>query len=184
MTLAQLASRRVTPAAGHGLRGFVFRLLACVGILTTVSLEAQAQTVGCVIASNDVHKGFRTDEIYGCRVNTANGKVTFVTNQKSRSRSYTGKQQMTEQHREIAKYWLQRVDQLQFTPRYNRAGFDVRAFLHAAARATDGSVLIRKKRNGKKAVNIVYITDGVYRSIDFDSKDTGKMPSGFLTTNR
>lgn len=184
MISAQPASRLATPAKGRSVRGIVFIVLACVSILSMAPSEAQAQTVGCVIATNDGRKGFRTDEIYGCRVNTTNGRVTFVTNQKSRSRSYTGKQPMTEQHREIAKYWLQRVDQLQFTPRYNRAGFDVRTFLQAAARATDGYVLIRTKRNGKKAVNIVYITDGVYRSIDFDSKNAGRIPSGFLTTRR
>lgn len=157
-------------------------LIACVCFLAFGTTQAHAQIVGCVIASNDGSKGFRTDEITRCQINVTNGDATFVMKQRQRSRSYTSRQAFSSQHQQIAQYWLERVGQLQFQSRYNRAGFDVRAFLEAAVRATDGFVLVRTKRSGAQALNIVYITDGVYRSIDFDGTNVGEVPSGFLTT--
>lgn len=157
-------------------------VIACVFFLTIGTTQAQAQTVGCVIASNDGSNGFRTDEITRCRINVANGNATFVMKQRERSRSYTSRQAFSPQHQQIAQYWLQRAGQLQFQSRYNRANFDVRAFLEAATRATDGFTLVRTKRSGAQALNIVYITEGIYRSIDFDGINVGEVPSGFLTT--
>ena len=165
-------------------RRMVTLIFVVVGVLTVAPSLAQAQTTNCVIASNDGKKGFRTDEISGCRINTKTGDATFRFKGKSRSRSYEGRQPFSQQHIEIANYWLKRADKLRFNARYNRAGFDVRAFLQAAARATDGFILVRKKRGGSQAVNLVYITDGVYRSIDFDGNNGAKVPSGFLTTGQ
>lgn len=174
-------SAATIPAFRH-LRFLAAMLTLLMGTLTMAPTLAQAQTANCVIASNDGSNGFRTDEISQCRINTANGNATFVMNGEDRSRSYTARQPFSEQHQQIAQYWLQRTGELPFQSRFNRTGFDLRAFLQEAARATDGFILVRTKRSGALALNIVYITDGVYRSIDFDGTIVGEVPSGFLTT--
>lgn len=164
------------------LRRVATLLVMLAGAFLMAPSLAHAQTTGCVIASNDGNNGFRTDEISQCRVNTANGNATFVFKGENRSRSYVARQPFSQRHIEIANYWLSRSNQLQFQSRFNREGFDVRAFLQEASRATDGFVLIRTKRSGAQAVNMVYITDGVYRSIDFDGINAAEIPSGFLAT--
>lgn len=151
-------------------------------VLSTAGTAAQAQTVNCVIASNDGRNGFRTDEISRCRVDTSNGNASFVMNGKQRSRSYISVQPMTSSHLDVAKYWLNRTEQLRVPASTNPAGFDARRFLDAASQATNGFVLIRRKNSGAQAINIVYITNGVYRSIDFSGTNIAETPSGFLTT--
>lgn len=159
-------------------------LMALLVVLTTAGTAAQAQTANCVIASNDGRNGFRTDEISRCRVNTSNGNATFVMNAEQRSRSYVSVQPLTSRHLDVASYWLNRTGQLRVPAGTNPAGFDVRRFLQAASQATHGFVLVRQKNNGAQAVNIVYITDGVYRSIDFSGTNFRDIPAGFLTTAR
>ena len=150
-------------------------LTACTGGTT-------AQKVGCIIASNDGPNGFRTDEISNCRLDVTNGNSTFVLNQKQRSRSYASLQPLMPQYREAATYWLTRAEQLPVPAATNPAGFNARAFLQAASQASSGFVLIRDKNNGGRAVNVVFITNGIYRSIDFPGTDIREMPSGFLMT--
>jgi len=159
-------------------------LMALLVVLTTAGTAAQAQTANCIIASNDGRNGFRTDEISNCRVNTSNGNANFVMKQRQRSRSYNGTQPLTTQHLEVAQYWLSRSGQLRVSSSTNPARFDPRSFLQAASQATHGFVLIRNKNKGGRAMNVVYITDGVYRSIDFPGTNLREMPSGFLTTAR
>lgn len=151
-------------------------LAACTG--------APSQRVDCVIASNDGPNGFRTDEISNCRIELTNGNASFTAGNKRRSRSYASMQPMTQRHLNVANYWLNRSGQLRVPAQTNPAGFNPRVFLQSASKATDGFVLIRNKRKGGQAVNIVYITNGVYRSIDFSGTDFTEMPSGFLTTRR
>ena len=156
-------------------------------ILISVTIPtAQAQsgnTANCVIASNDGKNGFRTDEVSRCRVNTANGATSYVFNGKSSKRSYSSRKPLTTRHLDAARYWLNRVEKLQFQTTHNPVGFDPRVFLSEASKATSGLVLIRRK-NGKRKLNVVYITDGVYRSIDFPGTSLKAMPSGFLTTRQ
>jgi hypothetical protein len=171
-----------TRRAFRSLRSIAAMLVVLTGAFTMAPSLAQAQNTNCVIASNDGNNGFRTDEISGCRVNTATGNATFIMGGENRSRSYAARQPFSQQHIEVATYWLKRSNQLRFHAQYNRAGFDVRAFLEEASRAADGFVLIRTKRSGAQAMNFVYVTDGVYRSIDFDGMNAGEVPSGFLTT--
>lgn len=156
--------------------------MALLVVLTTAGTAAQAQTANCVIASNDGRNGFRTDEISGCRVNTSNGNATFVLNAEQRSRTYVSVLPLTTRHLEVATYWLNRTGRLHVPARTNPAGFDPRSFLQAAAQATHGFVLVRQKNSGAQAYNIVYITDGVYRSLDFSGTNFRDIPAGFLTT--
>lgn len=161
---------------------FVFVLAFLVSVAASM---AQAQTNGtqnCVIASNDGRNGFRTDEVSRCRVNTSNGNATFVFNQKNRTRSYASVQPLTTQHLEAAAFWLNRAGQIRVPANTNPNGFDPQGFLREASQASHGFVLVRNKRNGGRALNVVYITDGVYRSIDFPGTNLREMPSGFLTT--
>jgi hypothetical protein len=53
--------------------------------------------------------------------------------------------------------------------------------LQAAAQAERTVLFWSGKNSGAQAVNLVYITDGVYRSIDFGT-DLWEVPVGFLTT--
>lgn len=165
-------------------RTFGPALVALFVVLTTAGTAAQAQTVNCVIASNDGRNGFRTDQISSCRVDRSNGNASFVMNAKQRSRSYVSVQPLTTRHLDVATYWLNRTNQLRVPAGTNPAGFDVRRFLQAASEATHGFVLIRKKNSGAQAANLVFITDGVYRSIDFSGTNFRDIPSGFLTTAR
>lgn len=156
-------------------------------ILISVSVPtAQAQTgntANCVIASNDGKNGFRTDEISSCRVNTSSGSASYVFKGKNSKRSYSSSKRLTTRHLDAAKYWLNRVEKLHFETTRNPVGFDPKVFLSEASKATSGFVLTRNK-NGKRALNVVYITNGVYRSIDFPGTSLRAMPSGFLTTGR
>lgn len=91
---------------------------------------------------------------------------------------------ITPEYRAVANYWLNRLDQLPVPAQTNPAGFDMRAFLQAASEAQSGLVLMRSNGRGERAMNIAFITDGVYRSIDFSGTDFRDIPAGFLTTAR
>lgn len=151
-------------------------------VLAACSGSDPSQNFRCVIASNDGANGFRTDQVSNCRVDAATGNATFRVNQKQRSRSYVSMRPLTPQDKGVANYWLSRVDQLAVPARTNPAGFDARRFLQEASKATSGFVLVRRKGSGAQAINIVYITNGVYRSIDFSGTNMREVPSGFLTT--
>lgn len=155
--------------------------LAFIMALSGGPVQAQTgATQNCVIASNDGRNGFRTDEISSCRINTATGVSAFVFKGERRTRSYASVSPLTTRHLNAATYWLNNVGQLRFPANTNPAGFDPRAFLQAASQATHGFVLTRNKRNGGRAVNVVYITDGVYRSIDFSGTNMRRVPTGLL----
>jgi hypothetical protein len=158
--------------------------LAILIAVTAPAAQAQAgNTAKCVIASNDGKNGFRTDEVSGCRVNTANGSTSYVFKGKSKKRAYSSSKPLTTNHLHLARYWLDRVEKLRLNPTRNPIGFDPKVFLSEASKANSGVVFIRTK-NGKRALNVVYITDGVYRSIDFPGTNLRAVPSGFLTTGR
>lgn len=181
-SITQIPLAQALSPARRMFRRLAATLTALIVLVTLFSTDAQAQTVACVIASNDGRNGFRTDELTNCRINTSNGEATFVRKQKERSRSYTSRQPLTTRHLEVAQYWLDRSRQLRVPASTNPAGFDPRAFLEAASRATHGFVLVRTKNSGAQAMNLVFITDGVYRSIDFSGTDFRDTPSGFLMT--
>lgn len=171
------------PAILQRFHGFGKILLLLIAAASLAACTGPAsQRVGCVIASNDGPNGFRTDEISNCRIELSNGNASFTAGNKQRSRSYASMQPLTQRHLNVANYWLNRSGQLRVPAQTNPAGFNPRAFLQAASKATDGFVLIRNKGKGGQAVNIVYITNGVYRSIDFSGTDFTETPSGFLTT--
>lgn len=163
------------------LRKFTASLMAALCLFGATGSPSQAQTTGCIIASNDGRNGFRTDEISGCRINVNNGNAGFVMNGETRQRSYAQRQPLTTQHLDIATYWLNRSGQLRFPNTTNPAQFNVQEFLRQASQATHGFVLVRNRNRGP-AMNIVYITDGVYRSIDFPGTNLRETPSGFLMT--
>jgi hypothetical protein len=164
-------------------RGWTVLLTLLVGLSLAACTDGiSSQRTSCIIASNDKENGFRTDEIFNCRIDTATGNASFVFKQKQRTRSYVSMQPLTQQYRDVASYWANRSGQLSIPAATNPARFDPRSFLEAASQATDGFVLIRRKRSGAQAVNIVYITDGIYRSIDFSGTNVKETPSGFLTT--
>ena len=159
--------------------------LAIALMLTVQAVPVAAQnsaTVTCTIASNDGRNGFRTDEISNCRVNTRTGDISFVFKDRARTRSYDSVDPLTTRHLEAAAYWRDRVGRLRVAAATNPAGFDAQAFLNAASQATHGFVLVRNKKNGGRALNVVYITDSIYRSIDFDGTNLREMPEGLLTT--
>lgn len=164
------------------LRKLTASLIAALCIFVATGSPSQAQTTGCIIASNDGRNGFRTDEISGCRINVNNGNVKFVINGESRQRSYAQRQPLTTQHLDAAAYWLGRSAQLRFPNATNPKQFNVQEFLRQASQATHGFVLVRNRNRGP-ALNIVYITDGVYRSIDFPGTNLRETPSGFLMTH-
>lgn len=158
--------------------------LAILVSVTVPTAQAQtANTAKCVIASNDGKNGFRTDEVSSCRVHTASGSTSYVFKGKNSKRSYSSYKPLTTRHLDAAKYWLNRVEKLHFETARNPVGFDPKVFLSEVSRATSGFVLIRNKK-GKRALNVVYITNGVYRSIDFPGTSLRAMPSGFLTTGK
>lgn len=168
-------------------RMYHWGLAACLVILISLTgpaAEAQTgNTVKCVIASNDGKNGFRTDEVSSCRVNTANGSTSYVFKGTKRTRSYSSVKPLTTRHLDAAKFWLNRVGKLRFDTSRNPARFDPKSFLSAASKATSGFVLIRTNK-GRRSLNVVYITNGVYRSIDFPGTSLRATPSGFLTTGR
>lgn len=183
LTSTKRAASRLAPHAPR-LR---LRHLAVALVVSLSGLSAQAQTGGplaCVIASNDGRNGFRTDEISGCRIDPSTGNASFVYRQQNRTRSYAGTEPLTTRHLDIASYWLSRTGQMPMPASTNPAGFDLQGFLREAAQATHGFVLVRNKRNGGRALNVVYITNGVYRSIDFPGTNLKETPAGFLTTRR
>lgn len=168
-------------------RGFGVRHLVLALLISLSGAAAQAQTnttAHCIIAANDGGSVFRTDEITGCRINISNGAASFVINQEKRTRSYTHVRPLKKQHLKLATSLLNRVEKLRVPASTNPARFDVQDFLRQASKATDGMVFVRAKRKGGRALNVVYITDGVYRSIDFPGTNLNEMPSGFLTTKR
>ncbi|MCO4848761.1 MAG: hypothetical protein KC448_12420 [Yoonia sp.] len=177
-------NQRAVQVANAPINRKVWMLLLAV-FMSMTGLVAQAQSGGttdCVIASNDGRNGFRTDEISRCRIDTATGNAAFVFKGKNRQRSYAAFEPLTTRHLEAASYWLNRVGRLRIPANTNPAGFDLQAFLSAASQATHGFVLTRNKHNGRQAMNVVFVTDGVYRSIDFPGTNLRDMPSGFLTT--
>ncbi|WP_377507664.1 hypothetical protein [Octadecabacter sp. R77987] len=164
-------------------RAFFAFVLALLMSLTGLTVQAQTGgTLDCIIASNDGRNGFRTDEVTRCRIDTATGNAAFSFKGERRTRTYVSVEPLTTRHLEAATYWLNRVGQLRFPANTNPAGLDPRGFLQAASQATHGFVLTRNKRNGGQAVNVVFVTDGIYRSIDFSGTNLREMPSGLLTT--
>ena len=158
-------------------------LVAVACLFSILPTTAQAKTTSCIIASNDGRNGFRTDEVSQCRVDTLNGNASFVFNGKNRQRSYVSVKPLTKRHLQAATYWLKRTKRLRVPARTNPAKFDPQKFLNEAAQATDGFVLVHNRKGGR-ALNVVYITNGVYRSIDFPGTNLRETPTGFLTTAR
>ncbi len=134
----------------------------------------------CVIAAS---KGgpfrFDTGLISNCVIDTSNGHVTFSINGKPSSREYLGRTATVQKYADVAGYWLARVNRFRIRP--NPANFDIRVFLEQAVRADTVIVFVRK-RGRKQALNIAYITDGVWRSIDLPGINPKDRPVGFLTT--
>jgi len=154
------------------------------GLLIGMTASATyAQTANCIIASNDGRLGSGTEKVSSCRVNTSNGRTVFTYEGRDSSRVYSSRKPLTTRHLAAAKYWLERVDRLDFDPRRNPAGLNPKTFLSEASKATSGFVLYRSKK-GRRFMNVVYITNGVYRSIDFPSTRLRSKPAGFLTTGR
>lgn len=161
------------------------KALALTILVSCTGIGAQAQTGGtanCIIASNDGRNGFRTDEISGCRIDTSNGNASFIMKQERRSRTYSSVEPLTTRHLEAAAYWLNRSGQIRVPAATNPNRFDPQRFLREASQATHGFVLVRNKRSGVRALNVVYITNGVYRSIDFPGTNLRETPAGFLMT--
>lgn len=163
---------------------FLAASLAACGSVTVAPKASFAPNATCIIASNDGQNRFRTDRISNCRIDTTNGDARFTLSGQSRSRVYDSVGPITPQYRSVATYWLSRLDQLPVPAQTNPAGFDMRAFLQTASEAQSGLVLIRSKGRGQSAMNIAFVTNGVYRSIDFSGTDFKEIPTGFLTTAR
>lgn len=147
--------------------------------LTATSAHAAAD-VPCTIAALDKNGRYRTDVVVNCRVDTQTGAAQLTVKGKAKTRTYQSRTQLTSAHIDLAKRWIRRA---RMDTKHNPALFDMSEFLTQAANATSGFVLIRE-RKGKPALNIVYITDGVYRSIDLPGSDLNAKPRGMLTTGQ
>lgn len=161
-------------------------LASTIGALTLALFPAQVfsqqgATKPCVIASSDGRGNYRTDEITNCSINILTGDSKYIYKGQSRQRSNAQVRPLTTRHLRTVEYWSKRVRQLKFDPATNPAGFDIAAFLEAASKSRSGYVLVRD-RNGKVALNLVFISDGVMRSIDLPGTNLREKPLGFLTT--
>ncbi|NNF23436.1 MAG: hypothetical protein HKN63_01315 [Rhodobacteraceae bacterium] len=150
-----------------------------VALLVATSATAQTATRCVIAAANKAEFSYSTATVTGCKINERSGQTSYRIKGKERKRSYTGTMKMSQDHINAATYWLRRAERFDVTP--NPANFRIRHFLQQAAKADRGIVLVRD-RKGKKALTVVYLTDGVYRSIDFKGTDLMQTPFGFLTT--
>ncbi len=148
-----------------------------VALLTTPSLAA-AQTQNCIIAAGSGGGLYATNVVTNCRVNIQTGTTRFTVNGKNKERDYASRSPLTSAHLQAASRWGRR---LRMDGRNNPAQFDIQAFFEQAAQATSGFVLVRDSK-GRTALNIVYITDGVYRSVDLDYTSLRNNPRGLMTT--
>jgi len=156
-------------------------LLAGAVLMFHPAAHAQAaSTHQCLIAALHKSGKYRTDVVTNCRINTQSGAATLTVKGKPKTRNYAEKSPLTSAHIDVAERWLARA---RMDRRHNPAAFDVAAFFTEASRATSGFVLTRQ-RKGRPALNIVYITDGVYRSIDLPGSNLRAKPVGLLTTGR
>lgn len=146
----------------------------------SLGLSQTEQMRSCIIASASSNGKYRTNVVTRCQVNTGNGTTQFIVNGKTKERIYSAKRPLTTAHLKAARRWLQK---LRMDTRNNPAQFDIRAFLTQASQATSGFVLVRKIK-GRTALNIVYITNGVYRSVDLKTTSLRARPQGLMTTGK
>jgi len=165
----------------YGFREIIRLSSFAVATMIFLTTTATAQPVKrCVIASaNSGAYSFSTAAITGCKINTSNSQTSYNFKGKERERSYIGSAPFAQRHINIPKKLLRQIKKFRVNP--NPANFDILNFLQEAARAEQGIVLNRT-RKGKRALTIVFITDGVYRSIDFKGTNINDEPAGFLTT--
>ncbi len=152
-------------------------VLAMVGFGSSGYSQA-GQNVSCIIASLNSGGKYRTDVALNCRINTQTGAAQFTVKGKVKTRNYLSKTELTQAHINLVTRLMRTA---RMDTRRNPAQFDISAFLNAASKATSGFVLVRTSK-GKTALNIVYITDGVYRSIDLPGTNLRAKPKGMLTT--
>jgi len=146
--------------------------------IPSMGYSQSGQTRSCIIASESSNGIYSTNVVTNCRVNTQNGTTQFTVNGKNKERDYASKQSLTTAHLDAARRWARR---LRMDAHNNPAQFDIQAFLLQASQATSGFVLVRDSK-GRAALNIVYITNGVYRSIDLDYTSLRNNPRGLMTT--
>lgn len=153
-------------------------LLVSLLVIPLTGVSQSAQTQSCIIAAASGNGIYSTNVVTNCRVNTQNGTTQFTVNGKNKERDYSDQSPLTAAHLEAASRWARR---LRMDTQNNPAQFDIQAFLTQASQATSGFVLVRDSK-GRTALNIVYITDGVYRSIDLDFTSLRNNPRGLMTT--
>jgi hypothetical protein len=146
--------------------------------IPSMGYSQSGPTRSCIIASESGDGIYSTNVVTNCRVNTQNGTTQFTVNGKNKARDYSSQLPLTRAHLNAARRWAGR---LRMDARNNPARFDIQAFLLQASQATSGFVLVRDSK-GRTALNIVYITNGIYRSIDLDYTSLRNNPRGLMTT--
>ena len=140
-------------------------------------------TARCIIAAEHETRTYRTDTIKNCRIDLQSGSTTYTHKGKNKERSYDRKIPLTSKHINAVNRWMNARRRLTIDPQLNPVGLDLNSFLSEAAKATEGFVLVRK-RKGKTAYNLVFITDGVYRLVDLTGTSLNSIPSGFMEARR
>lgn len=148
-----------------------------IGVIALPSIGL-TQTQNCIIAAEVGNGVYATNVVTNCHVNTQTGTTQFSVNGKNKERDYASRIPLTTAHLQAAQRWARR---LRMDERNNPAHFDIQAFFEQASQASSGFVLVRDSK-GKAAYNVVYITDGVYRSIDLDYTSLRRNPRGLMTT--
>ncbi len=153
-------------------------------ISSAASIPVNAQPiVKCTIATKDGSRIYRTDTIQSCSVNLSTGAVRYTYNGRAKSREYLGKKPITARHIRAVQRW-QRKRLKVAEPSQNPARFNIDMFLKEASKATSGYVLTRATKKGKRRMQIVYITNGVYRFVDLDGTVLNSIPAGMMVARR
>jgi hypothetical protein len=153
-------------------------------ISSAASVPADAQPVAkCTIATKDGSRIYRTDTIQACSVNLSTGAVKYTYNGSAKSREYSRKKPITARHIRAVQRW-QRKRLKVAGPSQNPARFNIDTFLQEASKATSGYVLTRTTRKGKRRMQVVYVTNGVYRFVDLDGTVLNSIPTGMMLARR
>jgi hypothetical protein len=148
------------------------------------SVPANAQPITkCTIATKDGSRIYRTDTIQSCRVNLTTGAVKYTYKGRAKSRKYSTKTPISDKHIRAIERW-QRKRLKVAGPSQNPARFNIDTFLKEASKATSGFVLIRTTKKGNRRMQIVYITDGVYRFVDLGGTALDSIPAGLMVARR
>lgn len=147
--------------------------------LSASPLVAQS-IASCMIATKDGNRTYRTDTVRNCSVNLVTGETYYTFNGNDKQRQYQSKLPLSQKHIRAVKKWQKKRLRLGSAARSHASSFKIDAFLQEAAKAKSGYVLVRTTKKGKRKLNIVFVTNGIYRYVDLDGQSLNSIPSGLM----